>query len=618
MRTPQIPRALRPARPARPARPPRTSFGLVLRFLLPATLAIPLLNACGGGESTSGGTTTTTATTTIGTGGAGGSTTTTPIPVCVRPTAYTPPPACGTGDYAWSSLLPDPKSPEFDAALEQKATRIDRQFHALNGFATGLNSDVTVPLDAAAARDAIAAFLASDEGWDFEATSGLPVPSAIGAWAQSPGAYGGPGAAADAFRYGTLRDQGADCAAIEVAKTHLLADLDALHLATAITGVPGVIARGIARKDLPGDGASPTTPLFDADGKPLPPEKDNGTWREDNSGGQFPDYVWIDSCSRDMLVGWAVGYAAVWEVIRLDPAFPDDKKKRLQADAEAIVRSLMVVGDKGYDLEIHDADGRLTYFPYLNENAIDTSYLAGANNGSLAMMALGIVGGLAYVAEKTDIDEYLYGQLVGERKLGELAKTNAIGLSLGTKSNYSNYNMAFDSAWLAHRYLCDDASRAVVRDAEETALYARPGDERQPIEQKQTFYDFVHVATAGGATPEAGLGVVDQPAINNGIETLGEFADAPLWEVARQNCDQAEIDSALCVAEDGTTLHLLGYVGRNGTLVSDEPVPMRTRPFSNYFWRTDPYLVNGDADGTRLLPAADFRVAYWMGRWVRR
>ena len=33
----------------------------------------------------------------------------------------------------------------------------------------------------AAARDAIAAFLANDEGWDFEATSGLPVPSAIGA-----------------------------------------------------------------------------------------------------------------------------------------------------------------------------------------------------------------------------------------------------------------------------------------------------------------------------------------------------------------------------------------------------------------------------------------------------
>ncbi len=595
-------------------RAPRILPGLPASFLLPFTFAASLLSGCGGGESTSG-----TTTTTSGTGGAGGSTTTTtPIPACVRPTEWAPPPACGSGDYTWKSLLPDPKSPDFDAALEEKATRIDRQFHALNGFATGLNADATVPLDQTAARDQIAAFLANDDGWDFEAYAGVPVTDVIGAWGQSPGGYGGPGIAADAFRYGTLRDQGAECAAIDIAKQHLLADLDALHLVTAITGVPGVIARGVARKGLPGDGVEPTTPLHDADGNSLPAEKNNGTWRADNSGGLFPDYQWIDSCSRDMLVGWAVGYAAVWEVIRLDPAFPADKKVRLQADAEAIVRSLMLVGDKGYDLEIHDADGRLTYFPYLNENAIDTSYLAGASNGSLAMMALGIVGGFGYVAEKTDIDEYLYGQLLGERKLGELAKTNAIGLSLGTKSNYSNYNMAFDSAWLAHRYMCDEPYRAIAREAEATAIYARPGEERQPAEQKMTFYDFVHVATAGGATPETPIGTVDEPAVARGLETLGEFADTPLWETPRQNCDQAEIDSALCVADDGTTLHLLGYVGRNDTLVAKEPVPMRIRPFSNYFWRTDPYLVNGDSDGTRLLPAADFRVAYWMGRWVRR
>ena len=572
------------------------------------------LGACGAGESGSGGSTTST-----GTGGAGGDTTTTPIvPACVRPTEWTPPPACGSFDYAWKSLLADPKSPDFDADLEKKALRIDRQYHALNAFGTGINADATVPVDATDARAKIEAFLTQGDGWDFEAYSGVAVKDVIAGWGQSPGAYGGPGAAADAFRYGTLRDQGAYCADVEVAKQHVLADLDALHIATAITGTPGVIARGIARKDLAGDGQSEVTPLFDAMGNPLPPEKNNGTWRADNSGGLFPDYIWIDSCSRDMLVGWAVGYAAIWEVIRLDPAFPADLKARIQSDAEAIVRSLMKVGDKGYDLEIHDADGRLTLFAYLNENAIDTGYLKGASNGSLALMALGIVGGFAYVAEKPDIDQYLYGQLVAERGLGELAKTNAIGLSLGTKSNYSNYNMAFDSAWLAGRYLCDESARVTIREAESTAIYERPGEDRQPVEQGQTFYDFVHVATSGAATTESPMTSVDEPAVSRGLETLVEFADAPLWEDPRQNCDQAEIDSALCVAEDGTTLHLLGYVGRNGTLVSEEPVPMRTRPFSNYFWRTDPYLVNGDSDGSRLLPAADFRVAYWLGRWVRR
>ena len=45
---------------------------------------------------------------------------------------------------------------------------------------------------------------------------------------------------------------------------------------------------------------------------------------------------------------------------------------------------------------------------------------------------------------------------------------------------------------------------------------------------------------------------------------------------------------------------------------------MKTRTPSNYFWRTDPYLVNGDGDGSRLLPSNDLRFTYWLGRWVRR
>ncbi|APR79293.1 Hypothetical protein A7982_04640 [Minicystis rosea] len=593
------------------------SHGFTMRVsavLLAALLGI----GCGDGGTTgtsSGDTTTGMG----GHGGAGGADAGSMPTVCAHSTAWTPPPACGSNTYAWHSMIADPSTPEFDAALAAKIDRFDRQHHVFNAFATGLNSDASVPPADTTARQLIEGFIQETDGWDFDAYAMTSVSQVVsGGWNQSSGAYSGPGAAADAFRYGTLRDQGADCDAIERARAHVLADLDALHVATAITGIPGGIARGLARVGLPGDGSEATTPLFDDMGNPLPEKKNNGTWRADNSGGKFPDYIWVDSCSRDMIVGWAIGYAGVWEVIRLDPTFPAELKQRLQEDAAAIVRSLRKVGDQGYDLEIHDPDGRVSMFGYLNENAIDTSYLKGANNGFQAIMAVGIVGAFGYVAEQADIDGYLYDELIATRKLDTMARDNLIGVDLGTKANYSNYNMAFDAGWLAQRYLCQDAPRAVIRQAIETSLYARPGRDRQPAEQKMTMYDFTYVAAHADATADKPLGEVDEAAVARGMETMVEFPDAPFWEANVANCDEAEITSGLCTAADGTTLHLLGYVGRGDTLVSQEPVPMRTRPPSNYFWRTDPYLVNGGGDGTRLLAANDLRFTYWMGRWLRR
>lgn len=599
-------------------RHPSSSGSLFVR--LACVLAASLLPACGGGSDGTGGaagaTSGTSATNTAS--GSGGGDAGKPPTSCERAGTWVEPPACGSGAYAYKTLIADPEDPGFDAALAAKVERIDRQFHVLNAFATGLNADASVPVAMTAERTLVDGFLQDTNGWDFDAHAMTPVTQVITAWSQSSGAYSGPGAAADAFRYGTLRDQGGDCAELDRARQHLLAAIEGLHIATAITGVPGVIARGLARKDLPGDGAAPTTPLFDGQGNPLPPEKDNGTWREDNSGGKFSNYVWVDSCSRDMLVGWAIGYAGVWEVIRLDPTFPDDLKKRMQADAAAIVRSLRQVGDKGYDLEIRDADGRITMFGYMNENAIDTSYLMGAHNGFQAIMAVGIVGAFNYVAEEAELDGYLYDELVAQRGLDVMARDNLIGVDLGTMSNYSNYNMAFDAGWLAHRYLCKEEPRAVIRQAVETSLYARPDKMRQPSEQKMTMYDFTYVAAHGGATVEKPLGMVDEAATTRGIETLKEFPDAPFWDLEVLNCDDAEVTSTQCTTVDGTSLHLLGYVGRGDTLVSEQPVPMRTRPPSNYFWRTDPYKVNGGGDGSGLLPANDLRFTYWMGRWLRR
>ncbi|HOX29215.1 MAG TPA: hypothetical protein PLQ76_08695, partial [bacterium] len=72
----------------------------------------------------------------------------------------------------------------------------------------------------------------------------------------------------------------------------------------------------------------------------------------------------------------------------------------------------------------------------------------------------------------------------------------------------------------------------------------------------------------------------------------------------------------ICTLDDGTQVNLLGPLGWGGDIVTDRPVPMRTRPPSNYYWRSNPFTVNGDA-GDRMVSSADFRIAYWLGRWSR-
>jgi hypothetical protein len=541
-----------------------------------------------------------------------------PAACSARTASFGPAPACGSHAGGWEGLVPGKAWQGFAGALAAKAERLERQFHALNAFGTGGNADASVPVLDREARALVEAFVTKESGWDFEAATGKPVTDAIASWAKVAGAYAGPGVAADALRYATLRDVGADCAEIDRARANLEAGLDLLHAATAITGIEGGIARALASKGLPGDGAFETTPLFDAAGSPLPAEKNNGTWREDASpGGDFAGFIWEDSCSRDMLVGWVMGYATAWEAVRFDPAVSESAKHRLQRDAATIVRSLMKVGDEGYDLEIRDADGRVTFFGYLHEDALDRTYVTGLGSGFQAIMALGIVGGLAFVAEAPDVDAFV-AALTGPRRLPELARDNMLFVDLGVGSNFSSYNMAFLAGWLAHRYLCNGAARAAVRDAVRDALYARPGADRQPAEQRQSLYDLVYVATQADARPGTSLGAVDETALARGVATLAEFPDAPFWELGRRNCDDAEIAAKKCLGDDNSEIVLLGNEGWGDTLVAASPIPMRIRPASNYFWRSNPYEPNGGGDGGRLLPASDFRMVYWLGRFLRR
>jgi hypothetical protein len=84
-----------------------------------------------------------------------------------------------------------------------------------------------------------------------------------------------------------------------------------------------------------------------------------------------------------------------------------------------------------------------------------------------------------------------------------------------------------------------------------------------------------------------------------------------------ENCDADEITAGVCTLSNGQVTDLLGTVGWNDELVAEDPVPIDVRPPSNFHWRSNPYSVNGGGTGDLLPSSADFRFAYWIGRWTR-
>ncbi len=538
-------------------------------------------------------------------------------PACSS-TEDTGPPPCGSEQSDLRTVIPGPGQAGYDAELAAAARRHDRLFVAVFSRATGMNADYSLSENTPEARAYFTKFVQDDDGWDFEAATGVS-PQSLGVWHDSVGLYGGVGVAADAYRYGVLRDSGAACAEVEIARKQLVSALRGLDVAGRIAGVPGVNARGVLNLDYPNGGHGSLTPLFDAAGNPLPQDKDNGTWRADNSG-ELATWVWVDSLSRDMLVGWAAAYGAAWEVIKGDDSIDRELKTRLQENAGATARGLMKVGENGFDLEIPDADGRLTFHSYLNENAVDRIYVEGVDNGFNAVMALGIVAALAKVAEAPDVDAYLQDELIGRRRLPQIAASEIVGVNLGVGSNFSGFNMAFTAMWLAQRYIDDEAVKPALRIALENELWTKAGvnDERQPRDMAQSFFDVIYAAgKSGSAQGLPGTRELPTDALQRGLRTLKNYPAAPFFNREVINCDEDEIASGVCTLLDGTEVKVLGEVGWKGTLVGDKIVPIEVRPPSNYFWRSCPYKLNGGSDSGALMPAVDFRIAYWLGRWAR-
>jgi hypothetical protein len=538
----------------------------------------------------------------------------------IAPADSAAPPSCPSSG-TWASLIPGPGQPGYDAALADAIGKHDRMHEALVSRAVGLASSGVSVTDDSNVRQKLAHFVTTtwnptdgDPTDDLTQYEGLDPFTIVTSWQIATGMYAGAALAADAYRYGVLRDRGGSCNDVARARKMLEVGLDGLHAVVDITGNPGSIARAIARTDLPGDGQSTVTPLFDANQQPLPTEKNNGTSRADNSkGAKYPNLSWVDSCSRDMLFGWTFAMASVWEVIEKDAEFDPQRRARLQADAKNVLDGLRVVRPSGKDLELWDPDGRRTFHGNMHETSIDRDYVI--KNGPASVMALGEVAGLVGVVGDASAKGYL-DSLVNARGLVDAAKQSMLVVALGgDQSNHSAFNMLFMTAWMAHRYIDDWGTRNALKKPIEQDLYA-PFLGARPVEWKQSFFDLVVAASTGDAWRDsAAKAAFDHSAVSRALDTLGGYHSAPFFGDDTENCDASEVAAGTCTLADGVTV--VGLKNVKWGLIADQPIPMKLRPTSNYYWRTDPYLVNGTADPNTLVPAADARIAYWIGRWVR-
>lgn len=541
-------------------------------------------------------------------------------------------PDCADFDYTGTFLIPGPCEAEFDADLEAKADRIERCWHALNAANMGVNTDVAIALANTADRAAVEAFCQGDS-WDFEAAVGKPAAEVITLNNECAGLYAGVGLAADAFRYGVLRDQGYPAEEVERARQFVLEGLVGYHRAMEITGTPGVIARGYQRIDLDSFTKPTTIPLFDDEGNPLPADKDNGTYRDDVAG-LWPNYIWKDSVSRDQMLGWATAAGVVYEVIGEDPAFDAEVVDKLQASALALGQELMKVRDSGFDLEIPDADGRTTFHGHLHETNVEGLYLpfdtsTGVGNAIHASLALGFISAWAYVTGDEEMTAYLHDELVESRHLPLVARESLGLLVTEETTNYSNTNMFLGGLWLASRYLAHEEGRETVQEAIER-YYFLEDSPFAPAGLGQSYFDFIYAAGVAGQRPNAPLDEAlpaaftdDGGTRESAMQGLADFPEPPYWNYGVDLCPQADcscgesrVGVEMCESADGASYEPLGCVGHNCELVATTPVPMSERPPSNYHWRSNPYRLRAAGSGESLLPAVDFRLAYWMARWT--
>jgi hypothetical protein len=432
-----------------------------------------------------------------------------------------------------------------------------------------------------------------------------------------------------------LKAEGAPEAALAAARRDVVRALDTVHVVHVITGIPQGMARGVWRyrtedpADPPVPGDVPTlVPLFDPQGKPLPPDpKTNGTDRADNSGGVLPadTWYWQDSCSKDQLVGWVAAMATLYDAALADPAIDQALVEAIRKDACEVSAGFREHHDfvamdgntYGYDLVIMDPDGRPTKHHDLNPAIIDGQiYLPPdepQTNVFNLVMALGIMKGLYHVCGDEASEAFLYDEMMKRRGYLDAVPDGpgADGVDyvyMGVKTNFSNVNMIAIALFLNLWFEADDAVAARVRAYMQHGWWDRKGVRQAARRAKQPYFHAFWLATTDAGT--------DATIAAEAASLLKAFRLDPYVSAERINCDEAELAKRECVAVDGKTVIKVSKDRNRGDWpIAEEPLDPSIRPPSNFDARTDPFEVNGGG-GRGLNPGGDLHAAYWLLRWL--
>jgi len=521
-------------------------------------------------------------------------------------------------------------------AMHTSVQRQDRAFYRFLAlpFGWALEANLKTVDDA----KAISTFLDQSESEDVEAVTGRHPYDMFTNYEEHGdlGMFGGVAAAGTAFKYMTMKRDGASPEALAAARIDVVRAIENQHVFWAVTGTPGAVARGIQRlvdenpesPDIP-DYPRTLVPFTDVDGNPLPAPKDNGTWREDNSKGELPanTWIWIDSCSKDQLVGQIFAMVLLYDAAVGDPDIDQSIVEQMRADALATAQMLMVkreisemegpAGVGEYDLIIMDTDGRPTMFHDLNPYSMEKVYVpedGGSYNIFNLTLALGIMKGLFHVTGDEAVETYIYEELMGNRGYLEMMDRSVDEWAVldyiyaDRKTNFSNVNMAATGIWLALYTESDDAVAGPLENFLEQRWWNREGVTRTAKVAKQPFFNLVWM----GITDRG----VDRALADETAALLGGFPLGPYLNPLVENCDAAEIEALQCLAIDNETIiELENGVNRGGRNVSGIALDPSIRPPSNFDARSDPFEVNGGG-GLRLNPGGDLLAAYWMGRYL--
>lgn len=453
------------------------------------------------------------------------------------------------------------------------------------------------------------------------------------------GAFGGVAAVGDLLRYAVLRDQGYPKAMVEEARARAIHCLEFIDIANSISGVPGVMVRGLRRKDHPPAWSSVP---FDPN---QPRDQKKGEWREDGTADQryFAEWGWMDDASKDQMDGWIFAMGVAWDVIAEDPTIPEYYRAQMKKHAGNFARRLMEPAPEvgGADMMFRDADGKLTMHCDFHPNVMNFGgcWSAGLSPTPLlpfnAVMGLGAIRVMYHISGDEDIRDYYYQELIGKRRWHEFIRDSALPITdMNYATNYSNVDMVFMAFYNALRYETDPQVLAVLQQGLER-LWDNGKNHRQPQDINQSFFDFMYAGLrAGGNVPGEVAG---------GIDTLKQWPYPPLlWAAPVFNCDDAELLQGWCLAVDGVTRLELPYLhhpdlyqyylrdgsgniikpmglGHNGTIVAESVVPRRLRSPSNYDWRSDPFEPDQGGRGSNpyeIEATGDIIPAYWLGRFL--